>query len=228
MKSNYFKNNGLSFRQFKTECNNIAVSAKRDTNELSQVGITPELISDFETKVKNLDSLLSHSIKRAEIKGITLQRNELINVMKEDVDIIQSQLSIAFEKGTNAYDVIFSRSISGKKIAEFVNACAEFKNVLQLNADLAATYYVTAPRIADFAQKVEQLILLHEKKESAVKNFKTNAYNRSKEREAVYKLLNYISSVAQSYWKRKNPVYYAQYNISRRSIAKKSAIDNES
>jgi len=228
MKPVYFKNNGLSFRQFKTECNNILVCTKRDTNELSPVGITAQLISDFENKVKNLDLLLTHAVEKAEVKKITLERNELINILKEDVDIIQSQLSIAFEKGTNAYDVIFSRSISGKKIAEFVNACAEFKNVLLLNADLAATYYVTAEKIADFSQKVEQLILLHEKKESAVKNFKTNAYERSKEREAVAKLLNYISSVAQSYWKRKNPVYYAQYNISRRSIAKKSALDNES
>jgi len=228
MKSNYFNNNGLSFRQFKTECNNILVCTKRDANELRPVGITTELISEFEIKVINLDSLSTHKLEKAEVKKITMQRNELMTVLKEDIDIIQSQLSIAFEKGTNAYDIIFSQSISGKKIAAFVNACAELKNVLQINAELAATYHVTAQKISNFSQKVEQLIALHEKKESAVKNFKTNAYNRSKEREAVAKLLNYISAVAQSYWKRKNPVYYAQYNISRRSVAKKSATENES
>jgi len=213
MKSVYFRNGGLSFRQLINTCNNVCEIATRDANELKTVGISPAMVASLKAQVSNLESLSTFALDAAAKKLQTAERNNLKPIVLDEINILRKQLVYVFAKGTNNYDSIFTKSLSGRKIDEFVNALKNIVITLQNNALLVAEYGVDAERISAFSELVSTFVGLYEQQLLTKLNFKLSAAERSQKRQEAYKLLNYIVSLANAYWKRKDATKAAQYSI---------------
>ncbi len=223
-----FRSSGLSLYQLKMESNNISILAERDTNELQTVGIMPELVAELKLSVLKLDDLSTYGLDLAAKKVITAERNRAKNMLKEFIYILREQLMPVFNNETSLYDSIFSKNIASTNIAAFILAATETLQAIKQNLDLAAEYHFSAAQVSTFEGLLENLKVLEAKKRSVEKAFTSESSNRGDVKEEVFAKLNYIASVGKAYWKYKNPVKSAQYNISRKSKASQSASDDES
>ncbi len=219
MKRNYFHNNGLSLSQTTLRGMNILTSAKRDFEVLNPYGVTLELLTSVEQKLEILKQISNHELDAASRKELVFERNRQRKQLQKKIALVQKQLFFAFEKGTSGYDVLFSSSLSNVKLEKFVNAINNFVFILQENSQKLVQYNFTAERFAELLDLVTNFITLHEQISGVHHSFRESAAERSMQREEMFRILRYIAAIGRTYWKDRNPILSAQYNISRKSIA---------
>jgi len=219
MKKNYFHNNGLSLSQSTLRGMNILTSAKRDFEVLNPYGVTLELLTSAEQKLEVIKQASNYELDAASRKSLTLKRNSLRKQLQKEVALVQKQLFFAFEKGTSGYDVLFSGSLSNKKLDKFVSAINNFVFILNQNSEKLVQYNFTAERFAELSDLVTNFITLHEQISGVHHSFRESAAERSMQREEMFRILRYIAAIGRTYWKDSNPILSAQYNISRKSVA---------
>jgi hypothetical protein len=216
MKKMYFKNNGLSLRQFNLRCKNILNCAKRDLNVLNSYGVTHELLTDFEQKLAVLNQISTYPLDAASRKNLTLERNRLKKIIVAEVKMLQKQLFFAFEKGTSGYDVLFSKNLSGAALDKFASSILEFAEILKQNAQSLVQYHLTAEKIAQVEDLIGQFMSSYEALSGVHHTFKESAAERSAQRQEINRTLLYISGIGKTYWQLQgNPVLSKEYNISR-------------
>ncbi len=213
MGKTYFRNGGLSFREFINRSKNVCASAERDLSELERVGVKPELLSRLKVMVTELETETTFALDSAEGKVLTAKRNEKKLVLLDEIDLLKQQLCYVFAKGTDNYDAIFGKSLSKVKLNEFVDSIKNIVEALERNVALTTEYGVDEERVNYFASLVLNYLMLFENKLLHKHDFKLSASNRSSKREDAYELLSYIARIGKAYWKRKDAARAAQYRI---------------
>jgi len=209
----FYFSNTLPLRSIKTQSDKIIGFAKRDSEELLTMGITPQLITNLEEKSQELFNFLTYDENVGEKKILTDDRNQKIIVVKDFIEKLRSQLRLVFGKKTANYDAIFTKRLTNINVEEFIETAHKTLSVLTSTTQDLSIYAVTTEVIADFATKIDELIAAHNQQVSATSTVSNNTLDRSELRREVYQLLEHISNIGKIYWKKKNPAKSENYKI---------------
>lgn len=214
----YFKN-GLSLRQEIKQSEKIVGYAKRDLTQLQPKGVTIELIEKLEAKAQALEEQSFYGEDVAKRKELTTTRNESIKQITDEIEMLRSQLRLVFSTKTGSNDALFTRAMSRLSVDEFINLANETLNVLKQSTDKIAIYGVTAEVIADFESQIKNLIEIDNNQVSVAGSLVNSTFERSELRREVHELLQHISIIGKTYWKRVNPAMSKNYIIRKIKIS---------
>ena len=225
--NNFYFNNGISKRQLAVQSKKIADYAKRDLEQLQAKGITAELIAELEAKAKSLEDSLDYGTNVTERKILTTLRNEKMEEVKGSIEMFRSQLRLIFLEPSSKYHAVFTRSMSKLNVDEFINLATESLHTLELLTSEIAIYGITAEEIASFRSQVTELVDGNQSQVNVAGSLVNSTYESSELKREIYQLLERISIIGKTYWKRKNIAMSKNYIIRKKtSVSEGDDVDD--
>lgn len=221
--NNFYFKKGMSQAQLKVQAEKIATLAERDFEFLQTRGISAEMITNLRAKAQVLNGNFSHAYEMAQLKELTLIRNEKMTLVKDSIKLFRTRMEYMKSDSSSKYYAILNKALGSLSAEDLADLSLETLVVLNETLSQTAIYGITATMVAEFESLVEELIQANNNQILVAETIENKTFERSQIKKELHTLLVLISKTGQIYWKRINPTYSNNYKIIRSKKASTSS-----
>lgn len=220
--NNFYFQKSLSQAQLKVQSEKIATLAERDYEFLQTRGISAQMITNLRAQAQVLNGNFSHAYEMAQLKELTLIRNEKMTEVKDSIELFRTRMEYMKSDSSSKYYAILNKAFGRLSAEDLADLSLETLVVLNETLSQTAIYGITATMVAEFESLVNELIAANNNQILVAETIENKTFERSQIKKDLYNLLVLISKTGQIYWKRINPTYSNNYKIIRTKKASAS------
>ena len=208
---------GMSYNDLATTSQRVANFAKQDAILLAPLGVTPELITDFETKINALIAIPKHQFVLGEKSKTTIERDESIAIVQQTIKELRSQAMFVESLTIGEHNATFNVSLYNADAGKTIDIASLMLTVLNKTKEDLTQYGITAERITQFETQINDLISKTVNQEEKTVALNDSTSERNAIRAEVTSLLKFVSQMGQVYWGSKQKTKRDNYVVIRNS-----------
>ena len=204
---------GISDHTLVTRSRSTVKSATRDLEFLTELGVTPTFLGEWNLKIDALENVINYREQLTKLKKATQAVAKQATKVKVEVKRINTRLELIFPKGTDHYETIIKYKISNITPAQIRNIAGSVLFILNEPNPNFALLGITPEFIATFESEVNTLQALIEEQTGVKRGFTITTDERNKLKSEVFTYYQFVCKIGKAYWTKQNNGYFKDYNI---------------